>query len=151
MACDLLFPLQAEKTIVGEGSKLINFDKALGIHVQALDVYSQRAKILASNVVNADTPGFKARDIDFRSVLNQQSGQSVRLEATEYDHMQEPGSVGSQPTLLYRTAMQPSLDGNTVDSQTEIAAFSENALRYQTTLQLLSGKFKGMIAALKGE
>ena len=130
MACDLLFPRHAEETIDSEDGNVIDFDKALGTYVQALDVYSQRAKILASNVVNADT---------------------VRLEATEPDHMQEPGSVGSEPTLLYRTAMQPSLDGNTVDSQTEIAAFSENALRYQTTLQFLSGKFKGMIAALKGE
>ncbi len=134
-----------------EGGKLINFDKAIGVHVQALDVYSQRAKILASNVVNADTPGFKARDIDFRSVLRRETSQEVRLETTESDHIRDPGSVGSMPRLLYRTATQPSLDGNTVDSQTEISAFSENAVRYQTTLHFLSGKFKGILSALRGE
>lgn len=151
MACELLFPRHAEKRLTIEEGKVIDFDKALGVHVQALDAYSQRAKILASNIVNSDTPGFKARDIDFRSVLAQKTNQSVRLETTEFDHMSDPGSVGTQATLMYRTPMQPSLDGNTVDSQTEIAAFSENAMRYQATLQFLSGKFKGMIAALRGE
>ena len=130
---------------------MINFDKALGFHVKALDVYGQRAKILSANVVNSDTPGYKARDIDFRDVLSQKQVQPARLEATEYDHIALSSGTTSQPTLLYRTPLQPSLDGNTVDTQQEIAAFSENALRYQTTLQLLSGKFKGMIAALRGE
>lgn len=130
---------------------MINFDKALGVHVQALNVYSQRAKILSSNIVNADTPGFKARDIDFRSVLRQQSIKTPRLEATEHDHITESMTAPMQQQLLYRNPMQASLDGNTVDSQQEVAAFSENALRYQTTLKFLAGKFKGMLSALRGE
>jgi len=130
---------------------MINFDAALGNHVQALGIYGQRAKVLSSNIVNADTPGYKARDLDFRSILDQQQLKAVRLETSEPDHMPLPALNGGPNQLLYRTPMQPSLDGNTVDTQQEVAAFSENAMRYQATLQFLSGKFKGMVSALRGE
>lgn len=127
----------------------ISFDSALGIHAKALAVRSRRAEMLASNIANADTPGYKARDIDFRSVLSQAQSSS-KLKTTHPNHIAGATADAAMQTL-YRVPNQPSLDGNTVDAQLEKSAFAENALRYQASLEFLSGKFKGMKAALKGE
>lgn len=126
----------------------INFDKALGSHEQALYLQSRRAGVLASNLANADTPNYKARDLDFRSAL-QQASQSVRMSATQSGHIQTRGGSLPGGQLLYRVPNAPSLDGNTVDVDAEQAAFAENALRYQATLRFLSGRFQGMKNALK--
>ena len=129
----------------------ITFDSALGIHQQALSLRSQRAEMLASNIANADTPGYKARDIDFKAALasvNPQSNGS--LTQTNSKHIQI-SSAGNHAEALYRVASQSSLDGNTVDGLVEKSAFAENALRYQASITFLDGKFKGMLAALKGE
>ncbi len=128
----------------------INFDKALGSHEQALYLQSRRAGVLASNLANADTPDYKARDIDFRSAL-QQAGHSVRLVATNPNHIQARGADLPGGELLYRVPSQSSLDGNTVDIDAEQAAFAENALRYQATLKFLSGRFRGMVNAMKDQ
>jgi len=129
----------------------ISFDSALGIHQQALAVRTQRTELLASNIANADTPGYKARDIDFKSTLmniNNQSSGSV--STTNAKHIRnEMGNSGAE--VLYRVPNQSSLDGNTVDGQLEKSAFSENAIRYQASLSFLEGKFRGMLSALKGE
>jgi len=146
----------------------ISFDSALGVHAKALAIYSRRAELLASNLANADTPGFKARDIDFKAALNASIGSSSAatksystqspssLYLTNKNHLQlSPQDNVSISTgamqAMYREPNQASLDGNTVDSQVEKAAFAENAMRYQASLQFLSGKFKGMLAAIKGE
>ncbi len=129
----------------------ITFDSALGIHQQALSLRSQRAEMLASNIANADTPGYKARDIDFKAALasvNTQSNGS--LTQTNSKHIQI-SSAGNNAEALYRVPSQSSLDGNTVDGLVEKSAFAENALRYQASITFLDGKFKGMLAALKGE
>jgi len=129
----------------------ISFDSALGIHQQALAIRSQRAEILASNIANADTPGYKARDIDFKATLaNIGNDAGSSLTRTNAKHIQISTSASS-PEILYRTPNQSSLDGNTVDGQLEKSAFAENALRYQASLTFLGGKFKGMLAAIKGE
>ncbi len=131
----------------------ISFDSALGIHDKALAVRSRRAEMLASNIANADTPGYKAKDIDFKAALSQaqsNAGQAGKLYTTRSNHI-SAGSVQDSTPALYRIPNQASLDGNTVDSQMEKSAFAENALRYQASLQFLDGKFKGMMAALKGE
>jgi len=129
----------------------ISFDSALGIHQKALAVRSQRAEILASNIANADTPGYKARDIDFKSTLaNIDTRAGNSLTRTNSKHIQI-STADSNPEILYRTPNQSSLDGNTVDDQLEKSAFAENALRYQASLTFLGGKFKGMLAAIKGE
>ena len=133
----------------------ISFDSVLGIHEQALKVHSRRAELLASNLANADTPGYKAKDIDFRSTLSAANSQRIDshtngLKTTHNNHIQlSPAGAGMD--TLYRTPNQPSTDGNTVDSQLEKSAFTENALRYQSSLTFLDGKFKGLMAALKGE
>ncbi len=129
----------------------ISFDSALGNHDKALLMRSRRAELLASNIANEDTPGYKARDIDFKTALaNIQDQGNTALKLTNRNHIQQSGQLAGMETL-YRVPNQSSLDGNTVDSQLEKSAFAENALRYQASLTFLDMKFKGLIAALKGE
>jgi flagellar basal-body rod protein FlgB len=130
----------------------INFTNALGVHEQALTLRTQRTTMLASNIANADTPGYKARDMDFGSMLAQAtSGRGdVAMQQTHAGHI--TGMPGlNDPSALYRVPSQPSIDGNTVDEQVENAAFARNALEHQASFQFLNGKFTGMIKALKGE
>ena len=129
----------------------LSFDKALGIHADALQVRSRRLELLASNLANADTPNYKARDIDFRAALGQaQQGQAVSIRRTHAAHMSvgAPG-VGIEPQ--YRVPNQPSLDGNTVDAQLEQAVFSQNAVQYQASLDFLNSRFRGLRNALGGD
>ena len=129
----------------------ISFDSALGNHDKALLVRSRRAELLASNIANGDTPGYKARDIDFRTALaNIQQQNNHGLKLTHSQHLPASSNIAGMD-VMYRIPNQSSLDGNTVDSQMEKSAFAENALRYQASLTFLDMKFKGLIAALKGE
>ncbi len=130
-----------------------NLDNAFGIHELALTLQARRSEVLASNMANADTPGYKARDIDFRAELERFSnGTPDRsgLRVTHANHM-VPASFGSGGDLLYRNPMQPSIDGNTVDTQKEKAAFMENAVRYQSTLTFVNGKINALKKALGGQ
>lgn len=130
-----------------------NLDKAMGIHETALYVRARRSAILSSNLANSDTPNFKARDLDFRQVLQnaeaRSSGGNVRT--TNAKHIQPGGYSAASAEMLYRQPYQPSIDGNTVDAQIEKAKFAENAMQYQTSLSFLTGKIKGLTKALKGE
>lgn len=134
----------------------INFDNALGIHGSALKFRAQRAEVLANNLANVDTPNFKARDIDFKSQLNDamqapSSGKSLSMASTDDGHMKMPAMFGSDDDLLYRSPLQPSLDGNTVEEQVEHAEYMKNSLQFQASFTILNGKFKGLQRALKGE
>ena len=137
----------------------ISFDSALGIHDQALKLRSQRAELLASNIANADTPGYKARDIDFKAALqsvqankaNPVAAHAHELKVTHGNHIQTSTSSSINTETQYRVPHQASLDGNTVDSHLEKSAFADNAMRYQASLSFLDGKFKGLMAAIKGE
>ncbi len=129
----------------------ISFDKALGNIPGNLKLYAERSSLLASNLANSDTPGFKARDIDFRTVLAKAGGAQMTLKTTQSGHLGGASTAMSEATKLYRVPMQPSIDGNTVDSQVEQAEFTKNALHYQSTLTFLNGKFKGLRLAIKGE
>ena len=127
------------------------FNKLLGIHPQALNLQTARAATLSSNLVNADTPNYKAQDIDFKTLLNEQMAASldgIQVKATNEQHF---GQDFIQQNKLYRTPTQASLDGNTVETHIEKSHFMENSLRYQVSVQLISGKFNGFIKALKGE
>jgi len=131
----------------------INFDSALGIHADALRVRSQRAELLAANMANADTPNYKARDIDFQSALKMAtSGQPSSIKTTHNNHFStaSQGPFGS-PAVQYRTATQPSLDGNTVDEQLEQAQFMQNSVQYQASLNFLGARFQGLLSAIRGE
>lgn len=134
-------------------------EKVLGINQEALKVHSRRAEVLAGNLANADTPGYKARDIDFKAALQGVNGamkNSGGMRTTHANHMNEAGSMTKRiddvlGVMKYRTPQQSSLDGNTVDPLMEKAAFMENAMMYQTSLKFLSGKLKNIKTALKGE
>ncbi|MDX1589904.1 MAG: flagellar basal body rod protein FlgB [Oleiphilaceae bacterium] len=133
----------------------INFNNALGIHEQALQTRVQRAEVLANNLANADTPGFKARDIDFRAVLNEAQGQNqggtLQASRSHARHLSMGQGGANAPELLYRNPDQPSIDGNTVDSQREMAAYTRNAMDFQSSFQFLNSRFKGLVKAIKGE
>ena len=129
----------------------MSIDKALGIHERALMLKGQRSEVLASNLANADTPHYKARDIDFKSALaNAQQRQGIGLQTTDKRHI-SPAMESGPAELLYRVPEQPSLDGNTVDSRVEQAAFAENALQYQASLTFLGNRINGLRNAIRGE
>lgn len=134
----------------------INFDKALGIHEQALMLRAQRNEVLAINIANADTPNFKARDIDFRAAMastQADSSSTVSLQATQAGHYSMSSSSGLSPLgaqLQYRLPQQPTLDGNTVETHVEQAAYADNALRYQASLQFLGNKFASLRSVING-
>ncbi len=122
----------------------IDIDKALSVHAQALDLRVQRSEILAANLANEDTPGFQARDLDF---------------ARELQRADSPFDIGdisasangkAVPQLMYRTPMQASLDGNTVDLSMEQSNFSKNSMDFQTSLTFLNMKFQGLKQAIEG-
>ena len=122
----------------------------LDLHSTALSLRSKRNKVLASNIANAATPHFKARDIDFRASLQAAQDAQGAMRATNDRHIPLAGA-GTQPEVLFRTPSQTSPDGNTVDAHQEHSAFMDNALRYQASLQLLDSRIKGIKNAIKGE
>ena len=132
-----------------------NLDQYLGIHAAALDVRSRRGELIANNLANADTPGYQARDIDFRQALARAAGEQapgVTLSTTNAGHIGGAASASAEtsPDLKYRTPLAPALDGNTVDAQIEQASFAENAVRYQATLTILNTKFRTLLTAIMG-
>ncbi|HWZ64794.1 MAG TPA: flagellar basal body rod protein FlgB [Steroidobacteraceae bacterium] len=135
----------------------LNLDAYLGVHQDALKVYAQRTSVLANNIANADTPNYKAQDLDFRSVLAQAGSPNapLALSTTNGAHLaptssdSAAGAPGSG--LKYRVPLAPSLDGNTVDVQMEQSAFADNTVRYQAALSFLSGKFKELMTAITGQ
>ena len=132
----------------------ISFDKALGIHEQALNFRAQRAEVLANNIANADTPNFKARDLDFSAVLAEQSQQregAMRMQRTHEQHFALEGVEVADPALRFRGAMHASLYQNSVDMQQEQALYAENAVQFQASFTFLNSKFKGLMGALRGE
>ena len=125
-------------------------DNLFGIHTQALDLWQRRTEVLANNLANADTPGYLARDVDFRKVLAAASGspEGLPLQTTT------PGQIGAagQATggLAYRVPTQPSMDGNTVDEQAEQAAFAANGVHYQASLSFITAQIRMLRTAISG-
>lgn len=132
----------------------ISFEKAFSIHDDAMILRARRSSILASNIANADTPNYKARDIDFKAVMRTmqkpQAGDKLMLASTHRNHLSMPNTK-IDATIQYRNPLHASLDGNTVDSHVEQSKFAENALQYQTSFTFLNGRIKGIVNALKGE
>ena len=125
-------------------------DPLFGIHGQALQIQRRRMELLAGNIANADTPGFQARDLDFNKALSAAMSGSGALDTTNAAHLQTTATA-ADPALMYRVPMQPSADGNTVDVQTEQAAFMDSAMHYQASLSFLDGKLKSLLTAITGE
>jgi flagellar basal-body rod protein FlgB len=130
----------------------ISFDKVTGFQEQALKLTTQRAELLANNIANADTPGFKARDIDFKAMLRARLGMQKTLDVEKTDpHHLSFEDTAEQGKLMYRLPAQPAIDGNTVDTQTEIVQYTKNAMDFQSSFLFLNNRFKGLTSAIKGE
>lgn len=132
----------------------LDIDAAFGIHAQALALRARRAEILAANLANADTPAYQARDFDFRAALNHAQGAGpadvIRVAATHPGHLHGDGEALAVD-LLYRVPAQPTLDGNTVDTQVEQAELARNAMSYMTSLTLLNGRIRSLRTAIRGD
>lgn len=129
----------------------LSFDKALGIHQFTLGIRAKRAEVISSNIANADTPQYRARDVDFSRALDnaRHQQQGMKMNRTNGQHFDTRMLAAEQ--VKFRIPHQPDTgDANTVDIQQEQAAFMENALEYQMSLGFLDGKFAGLKKALKG-
>ena len=127
-------------------------DNALNFHQTALSLRTSRQEMLSSNIANADTPNFKAKDIDFTNVLRDVLSSSTKtqgLTTTSAMHINpESGSIANTQSM-YRVPQQPSADGNTVDMDTERTQFAENSLKYDASITFVSGRIKGLLSALQ--
>lgn len=128
----------------------ISLDKLMGFHHKALQVRTERMEVIAGNLANANTPGYKARDINFQEVMQKaQYTRDHNLNRTHDNHIK--GSMKASGDLQFRIPHQPDTgDGNTVDVQIERNTFLDNGLRYQAGMEFLNGKISGMKKALKG-
>ena len=146
----------------------------LDFHGKALGLRSERQRLLASNIANADTPGYVSRELDFKNALREATGRQQgpaglrvatgsaggqaaagRLATTAPGHLGSGsirgGSMLDDDRLLYSTAAQSSLDGNTVDMNRERASFADNAVKYEATLRFINGNVRTMLDAIKGQ
>jgi len=122
----------------------LQFDKALGLHADALRLRADRTKVLASNLANASTPGYQARDVDFGAALARARGDDPMLALDTL--------LGSaSPDLLYRLPQHPAQDGNTVELGVEQAAFAQNVSDFQISLRFVDMKLKGLAKAIAGQ
>jgi flagellar basal-body rod protein FlgB len=127
------------------------FENIFGIHEQALLLHGQRLGVLATNLANADTPNYKARDIDFGEVLAHSGEESIPLKVTQAAHITPADGELAAGDLKYRNPYQASLDGNTVEMPVEQAAFSENNVRYQASLTFINLKIAELQLAIAGQ
>ncbi|RQW63992.1 flagellar basal body rod protein FlgB [Vibrio viridaestus] len=129
----------------------ISFNNALGVHQYTVGVRERNAEVISSNIAQANTPGYKAKGLDFQKALNAaSSGASISLARTDGRHI--PASMAVVGETLYRVPTQPDTgDGNTVDLDLERNLFMQNQIRHQASLDFLGGKFKGLTKAIKGE
>jgi flagellar basal-body rod protein FlgB len=130
-------------------------DDYLRFNEMALSLRAQRQQVLASNIANADTPNYKARDIDFASAMqNALAGAPGGLATTNAGHLQTTGKAGATlpdgTPLLYRTPAQGAADGNTVDMDVERNQFADNAVRYEAGITMINMQIKGILAAIQG-
>jgi flagellar basal-body rod protein FlgB len=125
-------------------------NQALGVHEQALQVKSRRLEVLAQNIANADTPHYKARDIDFKAVMSQAQQQETSMTATNSGHFGLGQSIDADG-MRFRTPFNTSFDGNTVEMSVEQAQYGKAAADYQATLNFLESRVSGIRKALRGD
>jgi flagellar basal-body rod protein FlgB len=127
----------------------------LNFQSQALLLRAERQRLIASNIANADTPNYVARDMDFATALRQATGQdasAANLTTTAAGHIPLQGQdARAEPQLLYATASQTNLDRNTVDMDRERASFTDNAIKYEATLRFMNQGVRTMLDAIKGQ
>ena len=123
----------------------------LGIHATALKLREQRIGVLASNIANVDTPNYMARDIDFSSVMATTESNNMRTSHGRHIGVSNYQALQGDSMIKYRMPSSASLDGNTVEVNTENSLFTENSMRYQATNTFLNNRIKGVMSALRGE
>ncbi|ANQ85903.1 flagellar basal body rod protein FlgB [Azoarcus olearius] len=128
-------------------------DQQLQFHQTALNLQAHRQQLLASNIANADTPHYKARDIDFREALQGALGKqsNLALATTQSRHIAGGGGDVLEGATKYRTELQSAVDGNTVNMDVERAAFAENAIHYEASITFINGLLRGMQTAISGQ
>ena len=128
----------------------ISFDKAFGVHPDSLTLRSKQAEVVAGNIANADTPGYKAKGMDFQEMLSQAAKkQQTGMSRTHENHLDV--SIEASNGLEFRVPNQPDTgDGNTVDVQLERNLYLDNSMRYQASLQFLNGKIQSLKKAITG-
>ncbi|MDF3834358.1 flagellar basal body rod protein FlgB [Cupriavidus basilensis] len=129
-------------------------DAALRFQQEALSLRTQRQAVIASNIAHADTPGYKARDFDFSSTLAQtvergKQAEGVTLTTTSARHLPGQAPTADDRNLAYRIPLQSSIDGNTVEMDTERIAFADNAVHFESGLTVMSAKIKTMLSAIQ--
>ena len=124
---------------------------ALDFQAQALVLRAERQRLIASNIANADTPGYVARDMDFARALREATGQqqAVAATATQARHLAAAGGALAEPQLLYARPAQDNLDGNSVDMDRERAAFADNTVKYEATLRFINAQARTLLDAMK--
>ena len=128
----------------------LSFDNALSLHPLALKLRDQRNELLAANLANADTPNYKAKDLDFQSILKGAQSPQLAMAVSTEKHLQPPeGHYAGH--LQYRVPFQSSLDGNTVEAEQEQVRYTENSLRYQFSLEMITRDIKGLQSAIRGD
>lgn len=128
-------------------------DAVFKFHQDALNLRAWRQQLLASNIANADTPGYLARDIEFSATLADavaSRGATLALHRTSQHHLATNGDAPALTQVLYRSTLQPSVDGNTVDLDVERARFAENAMHLEANLTFVSHQIKTLLAAIQG-
>ena len=126
-------------------------DKSFDLHARALTLRAERASILARNIANSDTPGFRARDLDFQSVLQATDGGSGgELLRTHRSHLGfEQGAAGGN--IVYRIPVQAPRNGNTVELDVEKSAYTQAAIRYEASAQFIDGSIRSLLLAIRGQ
>ena len=129
-------------------------DASLRFHREALNLQARRQEVLSANIANADTPNFKARDLDFSSALMEavdrgRQSQSLSMTGTSSRHLEGQAHASADAELLYRTPNQSSLDGNTVEMDVERVKFADNTLRYEASLTFISSRIKSLLSAMQ--
>ncbi len=127
-------------------------DKAVNFHQQALSLRAARQELLASNIANADTPKFKAKDIVSSGVLQERlssKAPATTLSTTSSMHISTNMSNDISNNLLYRVPLQPSADGNTVDMDSERTRFADNSIKYDASITFISGQFRNLMSAIQ--
>jgi flagellar basal-body rod protein FlgB len=125
-------------------------NQALGVHEQALQVKSRRLEVLAQNIANADTPNYKARDIDFKAVMSAAQKQDTAMVATSAGHYNAGEETGADG-MRFRTPFNTAFDGNTVEMSVEQAQYGKAAADYQATLNFLENRVSSVRKALRGD
>ena len=148
-------PQSARTALVSDPATMLDrLTDTLDFQGQALGLRSQRQRVIASNIANADTPGYVSRDLDFQQALRDASGagsaKATALAATQGGHLRV-GNSAAQGRLVYATPSQTSLDRNTVDMDRERAAFADNSVKYEATLRFINGNVRTMLEAIKGQ